>query len=98
LRAGGNLPLPAVLRCRVRYFTDGVVLGSSAFLEEFFEKRRAFFGPQRKSGARRMRGADWGGVRIHRLPWDLAVLAAISNCCCPGQVVDSNHGDDSISE
>ena len=30
--AGGKLSLAAVLRCRVRYFTDGVVLGSqSAF-------------------------------------------------------------------
>ena len=62
LHAGGKLPLPAVLRCRVRYFTDGVVLGSSAFLEDFFETKREFFGAQRKTGARRMRGADWGGV------------------------------------
>lgn len=66
LKAGGKLPLPAVLRCRVRYFTDGVVLGSSVFIEDFFEKRRAFFGPRRKTGARRMRGADWGGVRTLR--------------------------------
>ena len=66
LRAVGKLPLPAVLRCRVRYFTDGVVLGSSAILEDFFEKPRAFFGPERQSGARRMRGADWGSVRTLR--------------------------------
>ena len=66
LKRGGRLPLHLALRCRVRYFTDGVVLGSSAFLEDFFEKRRAFFGPRRKTGARRMRGADWGGVRTLR--------------------------------
>lgn len=66
LQAGGKLPLPALLRCRVRYFTDGVALGSSGFLEEFFEKRRAFFGPRRETGTRRMRGADRGGVRTLR--------------------------------
>ncbi len=31
---GGQLPLATVLRCRVRYFTDGAVLGSRAFVEE----------------------------------------------------------------
>jgi hypothetical protein len=30
---GGTLPLPTVLRCRLRYFTDGAVLGSKAFVE-----------------------------------------------------------------
>lgn len=30
---GGKLSLAAVLRCRVRYFTDGAVLGSRAFVE-----------------------------------------------------------------
>ncbi len=34
LEAGGQLPLATVLRCRVRYFTDGAVLGSRAFVEE----------------------------------------------------------------
>jgi putative transposase len=64
--AGGKLSLAAVLRCRVRYFTDGVVLGSQAFLEEFFESRRSSFGEARKSGARRMKGARWGGLRVLR--------------------------------
>lgn len=32
LRAGGRLPLAEVLRCRVRYFSDGAVLGSKAFV------------------------------------------------------------------
>jgi hypothetical protein len=29
---GGKLPLATVLRCRLRYFTDGAVLGSKAFV------------------------------------------------------------------
>jgi putative transposase len=33
VREGGKLPLSTVLRCRVRYFTDGAVLGSQAFVE-----------------------------------------------------------------
>jgi putative transposase len=33
LAAGGRLPLATILRCRVRYFTDGAVLGSQAFVE-----------------------------------------------------------------
>jgi hypothetical protein len=32
LKAGGQLPLATVLRCRVRYFTDGAMLGSKAFV------------------------------------------------------------------
>ena len=32
LRQGGRLPLSEVLRCRVRYFSDGAVLGSKAFV------------------------------------------------------------------
>jgi hypothetical protein len=64
--AGGRLSLAAALRCRVRYFIDGVVLGSQAFVDDFFERRRASFGENRKSGARRMKGADWGGLRVLR--------------------------------
>ena len=66
LAAGGKLSLAAVLRCRVRYFSDGVVLGSREFVDEFFETRRGDFGKKRSSGARRMKGASWGGLRVLR--------------------------------
>lgn len=69
---GGKLSLAAALRCRVRYFTDGVALGSSAFVNGFFERRREHFGPRRESGARRMLGAEWGTLRCLR---DLRVNA-----------------------
>lgn len=49
------------LRCRVRYFTRGAVLGSREFVNEAFERHRSHFGPKRKTGARKMRG-DWGGL------------------------------------
>jgi len=63
---GGKLPLSQLLRLRVRYLSDGVVLGSAVFVEEVFERNRALFGSRRNSGARRMRGADWGDLRVIR--------------------------------
>jgi len=42
------------------------VLGSQAFVDDFFERRRASFGEKRQRGARRMKGADWGGLRVLR--------------------------------
>ena len=48
--AGGKLSLAAALRCRVRYFTDGVVLGSQGFVDKFFERQRGAFGERRTSG------------------------------------------------
>jgi hypothetical protein len=59
---GGKLPLSDALRCRVRYFTDGVVLGSQEYVEEVFRKHRGEFGVKRKTGARNMRWADWQGL------------------------------------
>ena len=52
----GEIPFGKVLRCRIRYFTDGAVIGSKAFVNEAFEKSRSRFGPKRKSGARRLKG------------------------------------------
>lgn len=56
LQAKGKLPLSEYLKCRVRYFCDGAVLGSQAFVEEQFHRFRHRFGPRRQTGARRMRG------------------------------------------
>ncbi|WP_168433342.1 transposase [Pontiella sulfatireligans] len=62
LEQGGELPLRALIRCHVRYFNDGVALGSRLFIEEIFENNRPFFGERRKNGARKMRGGDWEGL------------------------------------
>ncbi|NCD31836.1 MAG: hypothetical protein EOL87_00310 [Spartobacteria bacterium] len=51
---------PAVeLLCRNRFFTDGQVLGGRDFVEEFFRANRAYFGPQRVAGGRKVKG--WTG-------------------------------------
>ncbi len=34
----GEIPLPELLRCRIRYFTDGGILGSRAFVQEQFAR------------------------------------------------------------
>lgn len=60
--SGGQLKPHELLRCRIRYFNDGVALGSRLFIEEVFSQNRTFFGEKRKSGARRIRGASQCGL------------------------------------
>jgi REP element-mobilizing transposase RayT len=62
LDAGGRLPIAQILRCRVRYFSDGLVLGSREFVEEVFQKHRDQFGFKRETGACPMRHAQWNGL------------------------------------
>lgn len=51
----GKLSRGELLRCRVRYFSDGLVLGSKGFVEGAFAMCREYFGPERKNGARPLR-------------------------------------------
>ena len=60
----GKLPLPVVLRCRVRYFTDGKVLGSPEFVAE--QLKRAGEESIRERKAHPMQGSDWGGLAVGR--------------------------------
>jgi REP element-mobilizing transposase RayT len=53
----GDIPLGRMLRCRVRYFTDGAVIGSRGFVNEAFAAARERFGAHRKDGARKLRGS-----------------------------------------
>jgi hypothetical protein len=41
----------------VRYFTDGAVIGSKAFVNEVFAAARERFTERRKDGARQMKGS-----------------------------------------
>jgi hypothetical protein len=57
--AGGlksALRMTTMLRQRVRYFTDGAVIGSREFVNEAFAGARERFGPKRRDGARTMKG------------------------------------------
>ena len=51
-----ELSMAKMLRHRVRYFTDGAVIGSKEFVNEAFDSARDRFSGTRKDGARRMRG------------------------------------------
>ena len=54
VRKKGKLPLTEYLRCRVRYFTDGMAIGSKDFVEDVFTTERWRFGARRKNGARKL--------------------------------------------
>jgi hypothetical protein len=55
LKSGGKLSRAELLRCRVRWFSDGVAIGSKGFVEGVFQGCRSFFGVKRKDGARRVK-------------------------------------------
>src|SRR5260370_17564091 len=50
----GQLSLPERLRCRIRYFTDGLILGSQSFLESHFFNLKRNLGYQRRRPATRL--------------------------------------------
>jgi len=64
LQKGGELNVGEVLRLRIRHMTDGVVLGSKAFVDAVWLAHREHFGPKRRSGARPIRG---GGAPLGAL-------------------------------
>jgi putative transposase len=61
LREGGKLPLPELLRCKLRYFTQGAVLGSAAFVQEQLT-RLGKTSPPRPLPAL----TDWGDLAVLR--------------------------------
>ena len=68
-----DLGVAKMLRSRVRYFTDGAVIGSKEFVNEAFANARECFGPKRKDGARAMRGNGSGAKGLLWFLRDLRV-------------------------
>ena len=64
----GHLPKVVMLRCRVRYFTDGVILGSAEFVRGFVGCWQMGRGLKSAPKVNAMQGSDWG---------DLAVIQAL---------------------
>lgn len=62
LGKGGHLPRCELIRLRLRYFSEGLVLGSERFVEEVFAQYRSHFGEKRRSGARAIHG--WPDSRL----------------------------------
>ena len=57
-KTGGQLSRAELVRCRVRYFSQGLALGSKGYVEEIFKAMRERFSEKRKDGARRLRGTE----------------------------------------
>jgi putative transposase len=62
LASGGQLAVRQALQCRVRYFSDGLILGSRTYVDDAFLRYRDRFGVKRKSGARSIREIAWGDL------------------------------------
>ncbi len=62
----GELPVGQVLRLKVRYFSDGMVLGSKEYVNQIFHSHRHLFGKNRKTGARPMLGMKNSGLAVMR--------------------------------
>jgi putative transposase len=63
LDADGELPQSAMLRCRVRYFTDGAILGSAEYVRGFTGAWQMERGRKHPPKVNAMRG-DWGGLAV----------------------------------
>ena len=63
LDEGGKLSVPELLYCRVRYFSDGMVIGRKVFVEQIFNQYTGCFSKQRrKRRITQMKNGDWGGL------------------------------------
>lgn len=60
----GHLPKAAILRCRVRYFTDGAILGSAEFVRGFTGALQLEHGRKHPPKVNAMRGSDWGDLAV----------------------------------
>lgn len=60
----GQLPKATILRCRVRYFTDGAILGSAEFVRGFTEAWQMERGRKHPARVNALRGADWGDLTV----------------------------------
>ena len=65
IKLNGKIPFNEVMLYRIRYFTDGVIIGSAGFINRLNEKYQSKLSSpdsKRTTGARPMRGAEWGGL------------------------------------
>jgi len=63
-----DLKPAGLLLCRVRYFSDGALIGSKTFVDKVFTRARDRFTAKRKDGARRQRQSRGGSPLEHAGP------------------------------
>jgi hypothetical protein len=61
-----RLPRSTVLRCRVRYFTDGAILGTAEYVRGFTDRWQRERGRRHPPEAHPVKGADWGDLAVIR--------------------------------
>ena len=66
IRSGGKVDMPELLRCRVRYFSDGMAIGSKLYLKDLHREHQECFLESRKARFASMKGTDWGGLQVVR--------------------------------
>ena len=67
IKSKGHLPLHEVLRCRVRYFSDGAVLGGHAFVQAHLSKYQNQTGRRKHTEPKPIpRVTDWGELSTLR--------------------------------
>ena len=60
----GQLPKSVVLRCRVRYFSDGAILGSAEFVRGFTDSWQTERGRKYPPKEQSVGGSDWGDLKV----------------------------------
>jgi putative transposase len=66
IRQGGKVPVHELLRLRVRYFSDGLALGSKSFVESVFQEHRSAFGAKRSKAGTALPEGSWGQLHSMR--------------------------------
>lgn len=51
IKAGARLSAAQLLRLKIRYFSDGLALGSTSYINKLFDENRNRFGPRKRTGA-----------------------------------------------
>jgi hypothetical protein len=65
-KENGVLPKAAALRCRVRYFSDGAILGTADFVRSHVEGWQQQKERKHPPKVNPLRGADWGDLTVIR--------------------------------
>lgn len=69
LNQRGKIPVHILLRCRLRYLTDGAVIGSPAFVRVLLGEEKRRYGRVIALEPKRLPPiADWGGLTLLRRP------------------------------
>lgn len=64
----GKLDFSEIANCRMRIFTEGLILGTKSFIEKFWCERRLLLGKNRRRICSPVPGDGWGDLHSFRPP------------------------------